>query len=141
MDANRPAVDLANIGRALVILDVAAAEGAARVHILEAGEDIGHLPSHGVRHHVEPSAMAHGHHAFVGTVLDGRFEGFLEQRNQRGVAFEREALGANVERLQHLLEDVGLDQLRQDALAIDRLGLRIPCARAPSRAAQGRACA
>ncbi len=121
MRTGRPLISR-TFGCALVILDVAAAEGAARVHVFEAGENIGHLPPHGMGYHVEASAMAHGHHALVGAVLDGRLQGFLKQRNQRGLAFERETLGADVKRLQHLLEDVGLDQLRQDALAIDRLG-------------------
>ena len=66
--------------------------------------------------------MTHGHHAFLGAVLDGHLQRFLQQRNQRGFAFQREALGSDVKRLQHLLEDVGFDQLGQDALAIHRLG-------------------
>ena len=67
--------------------------------------------------------MAHGHHAFFGAMRGGSAKNFLHHRNQRGVAFQRESLGADVERLQHLLEDVGFQQLLQNGFAID-LGLR-----------------
>jgi len=46
----------------------------------------------------------------------------IKQRNQRGDAFEREALGAQVTRLQDLLEEVGANQAFEDFCA-DRLGL------------------
>ncbi len=42
-----------------VILDVAATKNAARVHILEARENVGRALSRDVRHHVQAPAMAH----------------------------------------------------------------------------------
>ena len=67
--------------------------------------------------------MAHGHDAFDGALGGGSGENLFHQRNQGGVAFQREALGADVKGLQHLLEDVGFQQLLENGLAID-LGLR-----------------
>ena len=117
------AVELAKAGGALMIFHVSAAQGGARIDILKAGVDIGRGAAHGVANRGQASAMAHGHHAFFGAMRGGSGENLLHHRNQGGVAFQRKALGADVERLQHLLEDVGFQQLLQNGFAID-LGLR-----------------
>ncbi len=119
VNAHRAPVNGADAGRAQMVLDVAAAQSAARIDVFEAGEDFRRLAPDGMRHHVEPPAMAHAHHELFRAVADGGVQHLVQQGNQRGVAFERESLGADVERLQHLLEDVGLDQPGQNALAID----------------------
>ncbi len=117
------AVELAKGGGALVIFHISAAQGGARIDVFKAGIDIGCGTAHGVCDGGEASAMAHGHDAFHGAMRGGSGENLLHHRNQGGVAFQREALGADVERLQHLLEDVGFEQLLENGFAID-LGLR-----------------
>ena len=47
-------------GGAHVVLDVAAAEDAARVDVFELGEDLGGRAADGVGHDVEAAAMRHG---------------------------------------------------------------------------------
>ena len=117
------AVEVAKAGGALVIFHIAAAEDGARIDIFKARVYVGCGAAHGVVNGGEASAMAHGHDAFLGAVHRGSGENLLHHGNQGGVAFQRKALGANVERLQHLLEDVGFHQLLQNGFAID-LGLR-----------------
>ena len=46
-------------GCADVVLHVAAAHGAARIDVLELGEDLGGRAADGVGHHVQAAAMAH----------------------------------------------------------------------------------
>jgi len=48
---------------------------------------------------------------------------FVDQRDQGGDAFEREALAAEITLLHDLLEDVGADEQVEDALLVFFLGL------------------
>ena len=64
--------------------------------------------------------MAHRQHGLLRAVARGGVQDFVQQRNQRGVAFQRVALGADVARVDRLLEDVGANQLVENARAIDR---------------------
>ena len=102
-----------------MIFHVAAAEHAARIDIFKSGENFFGRALGDVDDHVEASAMAHAHDQFMRAVLAGGVENLIDQRNQRGHAFEREALVAEIALLQHLLEDVGADQQIEDALLID----------------------
>jgi hypothetical protein len=122
VDAHLAAFVFVIAGGAHVVLHVAAAEHGARIDVFKVGIDLGGGPANDVPHDGEAAAMAHGHHAFLGAVVRGGLQGFIEQRDQRGVAFERKALGADVKRLQHLLEDVGFDELVENSLAIDGSG-------------------
>ena len=70
------------------------------------------LPSHDVRHHVQAAAMAHAHHELFGAVPTAA-SGSRPAAESAGLAFQRKALGSEIARLQHLLEDFGLDQPRQ----------------------------
>ena len=54
----------------------------------------------------------------------GDLEGAIEVGDEDGEAFEREALGAEVARLDDLLEDVGLDEAGEDARLVDRRARR-----------------
>ena len=86
--------------------------------------------------------MAHGDHRLLGAVLGSGVQDCVEQRDQRRFAFEREALGAEIARLDHLLEEIGADQqAREFALLIRRRVARIPCAPGSSGAARDRGCA
>src|ERR1700691_4110829 len=62
--------------------------------------------------------MAHAHYQFNGTEERARIEKFIHQRNQRGNAFEREALAAETRLLHDLLEDIGADEQVENALLI-----------------------
>ena len=54
-------------------------------------------------------------------------ENFIDQRDQGGDAFEREALAAEIALLHDLLEDVGASQQVEDALLVflRRLGFHV----------------
>src|SRR5579864_5481730 len=54
--------------------------------------------------------MAHGHDGFDRAVLAGGVQDGIEERDERGNAFERKTLGAQVPRLENLFEQVGADQ-------------------------------
>ena len=72
---------------------------------------------------------------------DAGVENFVDQRDERGDAFEREALAAEIALLHDLLEDVGADEQIEDAAAgLPVTRLRIPCGRKPSGGARGRRC-
>ena len=63
--------------------------------------------------------MAHGHDGFDRAVFAGRVENRIEQRNQRGDAFERKTFGAEIARLQNLLEKIGANQALENFVAVD----------------------
>ena len=107
-----------------MILHVARAQNAARVHIFKAREHFVERAAGNVRHHVQPPAVAHGQNALGGPFCASSVENFIEQRNQRGNAFEGITLRANITRLQDLLEQVGADQPLENASAIDGGGVR-----------------
>ena len=90
-----------------MILDVAAAEHAPRLGILESGEDIGWILADDVDDDVQPAAMAHPEHDLDGTGVGGADQDFVEQRDQRDGAFERKALRPRITCMKHVLEDFG----------------------------------
>ena len=103
-------------GGAHVIFHVAGAEDAARIDVFESGKDFLRRPPGDVGDHVEAAAMAHAHDELDGAELGGSVENFVDERNQRGDAFEREALAAEIALLHDLLEDVGADEQVENAL-------------------------
>ena len=105
-----------------MIFHVSPAQDGARVDVFKARINFGSRAAHGVANCGQAPAMAHRHDTFFGSQCGGSGEDLLHQWNQGSVAFQRETLGADVERLQHLLEDVGFHQLLQNHFAID-LGL------------------
>ena len=110
-------------GRAHVIFHVAAAQNAARIDVFKSGKNffgraLGHL-----HNHVQPAAMAHAHDQFHRALLPGGVQNLIHQRDQGGHAFERKALAAQIALLQHLLEEIGPDQLVEHPLLVHR-GLR-----------------
>ncbi len=62
--------------------------------------------------------MAHAHDEFDGAEAGGGVENFVDQRDEGGDAFEREALAAEIALLHDLLEDVGADEQVEDALLV-----------------------
>ncbi len=85
---------------------------------------------------VQPAAMAHAHHQFDRALLSGRFEDFVHQRNERGHAFQRKALAAQIALLQDLLEKLGADQLIERASLVAPPIEGLPCAPGSSGAAR-----
>ncbi len=125
MNANRGAAGgLILAGRTNMIFHVARAQNTARVHIFKARKHLMEWAAGDVRHHVQPPAVAHGQNALGGPFCAGSLENFVEQRNQRGDAFEGKTLRAQITRLQDLLEQVGADQPLENASAIDGRGVR-----------------
>ncbi len=105
-------VEGAAIGRAVfsrctdVVLHVAAAEHAARVHVFKAREDVGRRGADNLGHDRQTPAMAHGEHGHYGAVVKGGLHGLVERGDERGHAFQREALGTEIAGLQRLLENL-----------------------------------
>ncbi len=62
--------------------------------------------------------MAHAHDQFDRAALGSGVENFVDQRDERGDTFEREALAAEIALLHDLLEDVGADEQVEDALLV-----------------------
>jgi hypothetical protein len=102
-----------------VIFDVARAKHAAGIDVLESRDDLMHGFAGDVRHHVEASAVAHGHDGIDTTDVAGGIEDGIEQRDERGVAFEREALAAEIAALEHLFKEIGANQAIQDGGLVD----------------------
>ncbi len=102
-----------------VVLDVAAAHGGLGVDVLELGEDFFGLAADGVDHDVEAAAVAHREDGTPNAVVGGGGEELVEERDEDGEPFQREALGAEVALLDDLLEEVGADEIGEDALLVD----------------------
>ena len=109
-------------GRTHVIFHVARTEHAARIHVLEFAKDLFRGALRDIDNDVQSSAMAHPHDEFDGAVFAGHVEDFVQQRQERSVAFEREALVAEIARLQRLLKQVRLDQQVKRQFMFDMLG-------------------
>ena len=69
--------------------------------------------------------MAHPHDQFDRAVLAGHVEHFVQQRQQRSIAFERKALVAEIALLQRLLEQIGLDQQIEGQFLFDMFGFAL----------------
>ena len=111
--------------KAHVILDVARRQ-IVGVLAFELGEQVlGHL-AHGVHQHVEAAAMGHADHGLLDRRCSpARCSRDVEQRNQAVAAFQREALLADVARVQILLQGFRRGQALQDvALLIRRIAGR-----------------
>src|SRR5713101_2541078 len=103
-------------GGSHVVLDVTRAEDATRVDIFKAGKDFFRGTLGNVGDDVEAAAVAHTHDEFSGAESRACIEKFVHQRNQRGDAFERKALAAEITLLHDLLENVSADEQVEDAL-------------------------
>lgn len=62
--------------------------------------------------------MAHAHDQFNRTQPRAGVENFIDQRDECGDSFEREALAAEIPLLHYLLEDVSADEEIEDSLLI-----------------------
>ncbi len=63
--------------------------------------------------------MAHGEDGARDAVLGSGGEELVQERDEDGEAFEREALGAEVALLDDLLEEVGADEIGEDAWLLE----------------------
>ena len=75
-------------GRSHVVLHIATAEYAARVHVFEAGEHFFGSAFRDMHDHVQSPAMAHPHYQLDGSILASAFEDFIHEWYQRGDAFQ-----------------------------------------------------
>ncbi len=105
-------------GGADVIFHVAGAQDAARIDVFKASDDFMRHLARRVNHYVQAAAVAHSHNRGFRAMLAGLIENRIEQRNQCGDTFEREAFGAEVTRLQNLFEEVSANQTRKDLVLI-----------------------
>ena len=76
----------------------------SRIEIGEFAEDLLRAFAHDVGQHVQPPAMGHGQHDFVGPLLAGSFDRQIQQRNQRFGPFQRKAFRAQESLLDEFLE-------------------------------------
>ena len=107
-------------GRAHVIFHIAAAQNAPRVNILKAGKDLfGRAPGD-VHNHVQAAAVAHAHDQIYRAALAGSVENLVHHGDESGDALERKSFVAKITLLQHLLEEIGANQLVENVLLIDR---------------------
>ena len=114
-----PAAGSVRAGGTHVVFDVAAAEHALGIRILEAGVEVPDRPPDDVGHHVQTTTMAHPDERLVETISSGRFEHFVEERNQRRHALEREPLGPGIPTVQDLLEQVGANEPLEHRRRVD----------------------
>ena len=82
-----------------VILHVASAEHAPGIDIFESGDNFVRRLACRVHHDIEAAAMAHREHGVQRTAFTCAIQNRVEQRNQRGNAFERETFCAEIARL------------------------------------------
>src|SRR3989442_12522009 len=104
--------------RADVVLDVATAQHAARIDVLEAGKNVGRRLVDDVRHDVDPAAMAHGQDPFGGAQPRSPFQDLVEHGDEGSIPLERKPFGAEIAGLQYLLEQDGPDKPLQDGSAV-----------------------
>ncbi len=117
-------------GGAVVILHVTAAEHAARINILKSGKDILRRHAYNQRHYRQASTMAHGQDRGVRAQVSAGFQHGIEQRNLRGRALARIALGVNG--LRRLVLHLVLYPLAPLALGqMHELGANSPAINAP----------
>ena len=105
-------------GRAHVVFHIAAAQHTSRIHIFKACEDLFWRPLCHIHDGVQPAAMRHSHDEFDRAALPGSVQDFIHQWEQRGHAFQRKTLGPQITLLQDLLEQVGADELVEDAFLV-----------------------
>src|SRR5216684_3581179 len=82
-----------------VVFHVARAEYAARIDVFKASDNFMWRLARRVDHYVQAAAVTHGHDGFERAMLARGVQNGIEQRNQRGNAFKRESLAAQVTRL------------------------------------------
>ena len=112
-------------GSPLVIFHITSAQHAARINIFKSGKNIFRGNTHSQGHHREASAMTHGHHAGMHSLVGSSLQNHIEQRNKRGIAFAGVTLGSQITGLQDLLEKVSLKQTLSQPAAVHGRRLRI----------------
>src|SRR5579871_1063030 len=113
-----------NAGGAQVVLHIAAPQHAARIHILEVGEDFRGRAPHDVGDHIQASAVAHAQNGLLRSAPGGALQQLIQQRNQYRDAFQGKTFAAQVARLHNLLEQIGANQALQDVLLVAGRGGR-----------------
>ena len=114
-------------GSALVILDVAAAQDAARIHVLKTGQDVLRRNTDSESHHRETTPMTHGHNTCIGSQVSSGLQRHIEQWDQGSSALSGITLGAQVTGLQNLFEEIGFQKALREPLPFHSQGLRIFC--------------
>ena len=105
--------------RANVIFHVASAEDTARVDIFKSRDNFVRRLARGVDHHVEAAAVAHGEYRIERAALAGDVENRIEERDERGDAFERETFCPEIARLQNLFKEIGTDEAFENFVLVD----------------------
>src|SRR6266851_5267500 len=105
--------------RAYVVFHVARTEDAAGIDVFKTGHHFMWRLACRVDHHVQAAAVTHGHDGFERAMLARGVQNGIEQRNQRGNAFQGKSFGAQVARLQNLFEKIGANQTLEDFVLID----------------------
>src|SRR6202022_4090853 len=80
--------------------------------------DVRWAATNGVRHHIQAAAVTHREDCFCNSAGCTYLEDPIEERDQDGQTFQREALRPQITRLDHLLEQVGANELGEDMLLV-----------------------
>src|SRR5579884_1563292 len=114
-------------GRAHVIFHVAATENAAWINIFEFRKDVRGGLADRVHHNVKASTMTHGQHNLQHTALCRAVQELIEEGNESGDPFQREAFCSEIPRLDDLLEKISAGEELENPLLI---GLGSVCLKA-----------
>jgi hypothetical protein len=106
-------------GGADVIFHVSRAEDTAGIHVFETGDYLVNGLAGDVGHNAEAATVAHGHEGIDAAQITGGIQDGIKERDEGGVAFQREALAAEVAALEDLFEEVGTDEALKNALTVD----------------------
>ncbi len=120
-DVHQAAGGLDVAGEALVILHVAGGHDAFVGDLAltcELVEDLRRWLADDVGQHVQAAAVRHADHDLFGAVASGALDQFVQHRDQRLAAFQREALLTDVARVHELLDALGRGQQVQDPAAL-----------------------
>jgi hypothetical protein len=111
-------VRVVGAGGPQVVLHVARALGGVRVRLsLELREDLGQGLADGVGQHVQAAAVGHADHGLPHALARGVGEHAVQERDGGLAALQREALVADVLRMQEALEALRLHHLLEDPAA------------------------
>src|SRR5438105_7518154 len=105
--------------RTHVVFHITAAQHTSWIHILKARENLFWRPLCYMDDDIQTATMRHPHNEFDRAALAGSVQDFVHQWKQSGHAFQGKTFRPQITLLQDLLEQVGTDELVEDAVLVD----------------------
>lgn len=87
-----------------MLLDITAAKHTPWIHVFETCKHIDGRFTDDLYHQVHAAAMTHRDNQFFGSTFPRALEDFIQQRDEGGCPFKREALAALIASMQDFLE-------------------------------------